>query len=75
MEWLPYVHDALSYIEDNLLTVENPKEVADHLNMSEPYLQKGFQILTGYSIGEYIRNRRLYEAAVEIMDTDIRMSR
>ena len=73
MEWLPYVHDALSYIEDNLLTVENPKEVADHLNMSEPYLQKGFQILTGYSIGEYIRNRRLYEAAVEIMDTDIKI--
>ncbi len=26
MEWVPYVHDALEYIEENLLTIVNPKE-------------------------------------------------
>lgn len=73
MEWLPYVHDAIEYIEANLLSVEGPKEVAEHLHMSEVLLQKGFHVLTGYSVAEYIRNRRLYEAAVEITSTDERM--
>lgn len=27
MEWVPYVHDALEYIEENLLTIVNPKEI------------------------------------------------
>lgn len=74
MEWLPYVHDAIDYIEANLLEVSGPQEVADKLFLSEPYLQKGFHILTGYSVGEYIRNRRLYEAALELRKTDRKIS-
>lgn len=70
MEWMPYVHDALEYIEENLLTIENSVEVAEYLNMSEIYLQKGFQVLTGYTVSEYIRNRRLYQAALDVMNTD-----
>ena len=30
-------------------------------------LQQGFKIMTGYSLGEYIRFRRLYLAALDIM--------
>ena len=70
MEWMPYVHDALEYIEENLLIIENSSDVAGHLNMSEIYLQKGFQVMTGYTVAEYIRNRRLYQAALEVMNTD-----
>ncbi len=70
MEWLPYVHDAIEYIEDNLLTIQNVREVADKLSMSEVHLQKGFHVITGFSLAEYIRDRRLYEAAVEIESTD-----
>ena len=70
MEWLPYVHDAIEYIEANLLTIQNAREVADELSMSEVHLQKGFHIITGFSLAEYIRDRRLYEAAVEIVSTD-----
>ena len=67
MDWVPYINDAIQYIENNLLNLKDSAEVARHLYMSENYLQKGFQILTGYSISEYIRNRRLYEAALELI--------
>lgn len=74
MEWMPYVHDALEYIEERLLTIENSSEVARHLNLSEIYLQKGFQILTGYTIAEYIRNRRLYQASLDVLDSDEKLT-
>ena len=70
MDWVPYVHDALEYIEENLLIIESPKEVADKVFVSEVALQKGFHVLTGYSVFEYIRNRKLYEAAVEIISSN-----
>ena len=71
MEWLSCVRDAVDYMEEELLTVRDPEEVAGHVHMSCVYLQRGFQILTGYSLGEYIRNRRLYLAAVELCESDV----
>lgn len=68
MEWLPYVHDAIEYIEKNLLSIKDIREVADNLHISVAQLQKGFHVLTGYTVYEYIRNRRLYEAALEVSD-------
>jgi len=64
------IRGAIDYMERNLLTVEGPEEVAEHVYLSPMYLQKGFQILTGYSISEYIRKRRLYHAALELVKTD-----
>lgn len=58
MEWLSCIKSAIDYMENNLLTVKGPEDVAGYLNVSTLYLQKGFQIITGYNIGEYIRNRR-----------------
>ena len=56
----------INYIEDNLLKNITISKLAKNVGMSEFYLQRSFQILTGYSIGEYIRNRRLYLAAREL---------
>ena len=70
MEWAPYVHDALEYIERNLLIIENPGDIAKELHMSEAMLQRGFHVLTGFSLAEYIRNRKLYEAAMDIISTE-----
>ncbi len=69
MEWLTCIKGAIDYMENNLLTVKGPEDVADHLHVSALYLQKGFQIITGYHIGEYIRNRRLYLAALRLADS------
>lgn len=70
MEWLTAIRKAIKYMEDEILTVTSPKEVADHVHISPMYLQRGFQIMTGFTIGEYIRNRRLYLATTDLVNTD-----
>jgi len=70
MEWLTTIKEAIRYMEDELLTIKGPEEVATHVHISPMYLQRGFQVVTGYTIGEYIRNRRLYLAAMELVHTE-----
>lgn len=70
MEWLRTVKKTLFFIEENLFDEIDVNELAEKVFISPFYLQKGFQILTGYSLGEYIRNRRLYEAALKLSETD-----
>lgn len=74
MEWLTTIKDALQYIEDHLLEVEGAEELASHLAISSSYLQQGFQIMTEYTISEYIRNRRLYQAARDLMTSDTKIT-
>ncbi|MBD5548636.1 MAG: AraC family transcriptional regulator [Lachnospiraceae bacterium] len=68
MEWTTCIKGAINYMENHLLDIQTPKEVADHVYISPMYLQRGFQIMTGYSISEYIRNRRLYHSALELAE-------
>lgn len=74
MEDLNRINVALELIEKNLLEPLNTMEMADlivpYIHMSNTTFQKRFQIVTGYSFGEYIRNRRLYEAALELAQED-----
>ena len=42
----------------HLLEEIEVKDVAAAVYMSPFYFQKGFSIMTGYSVGEYIRQRR-----------------
>lgn len=70
MEWVAALTKTITYIEDNLHRNITVEDVADHIYMSSMYLQKGFQIFTGFTIGEYIRNRRLTLAADDILNTD-----
>lgn len=70
MEWLTCLKETLSYIEANLTGELDIERIAAHVYVSPFYLQKGFQLLTGYSLGEYIRCRRLYEAARALVNTE-----
>lgn len=66
MEWTGAISTAIEYIEDNItedLTVEN---IAQQVNISPFYFQKGFAMLCGFTITEYIRSRRLALAAEEL---------
>lgn len=73
MDWAAAVREAIEYMENGLLTVKSPEEVAEHVHISSMYLQKGFQIMTGFTISEYLRNRRLYLAAMELIQTDCKV--
>ena len=57
-------------MESDLLAIQGPEEVAEHAYISPMYLQKGFQIMTGFSLGEYMRSRKLYLAAMDFINTD-----
>lgn len=70
MDWVDTIRSTISYIEDHLLDLKNSDEIADEMYVSSFYLQKGFKLMTGYSISEYIKNRRLYLAAMELMSYD-----
>jgi len=73
MEWFTTIKSAINYMEQNLDTVTGTEEVADSVHMSAMYLQKGFQIVTGYGIAEYLRNRRLYQAALRLAESDYKV--
>lgn len=70
MEWITSLKQAIEYMEEHLLDNIGADDVADAVHISPFYLQKGFQIITGYSLGEYIRNRRLYLAALDMLSGD-----
>lgn len=66
MNWLESIRSAVSYMEEHLLEENVAQNAAEKLYISPFYLQKGFRLMTGYSMGEYIRNRRLYLAALDM---------
>ena len=70
MEWINCLVRTIDYIENNILDDISIDDIAYELGISSFYLQRSFQIVSGYSIGEYIRNRRLYLAAAELSNSD-----
>lgn len=70
MEWINSITKAVDYIENNLtedLTIES---IATHVQISPFYFQKGFSMLCGFTVGEYIRQRRLAQAASEFVSNE-----
>lgn len=67
MDWLSSLRGAIDYMEEHLLEPVSPEDIGRAVNLSPFYLQKGFQIVTGHSMGEYMRCRRLYLAALDLL--------
>ncbi len=70
MEWLTAIRGAVSYAEDHLTDDVSLDDVARAVHLSPFFLQRGFSLMTGYGIGEYLRNRRLYQAALDLRKTE-----
>ena len=66
MEWLDSVRRSIDFIEKHLEDDITISDVANHVSISHYFLERGFSVMTGYSIGEYLRNRRLYQAALDL---------
>lgn len=67
MEWVQGIRESIKYMEAHLLEPINADDVAHQVGISSIYLQKGFKIMTDYSMAEYMRNRRLYLAALDVL--------
>lgn len=73
MEWMESIGEAINYIESHITEDITADDVANHVCISPFYFQKGFSMLCGYSIVEYIRNRRLALAGGELATSDIKV--
>ena len=67
------IQNALSYIETHLTDELNIAEIAAQSFVSPFHFQRMFSILTGMTVGEYIRCRRLSAAGEELIRSDVRV--
>ena len=70
MEWLTSIRAAIDYMEAHLTDDIRAQDVADRVYLSPFFLQRGFSLMTGCGIGEYMRNRRLYQAARDLKEAE-----
>ena len=68
--WIEDIGIALNYIEENITGDLRIEEIAKKVLVSPFYFQKGFAMLCGITIGEYIRQRRLTIAGSELVVSD-----
>ena len=73
MDWIIGLQNAIDYIEDNLTGTIDYETVAAQSFSSSYHFQRVFSILCGFTIGEYIRNRRLSLAGSELATTDAKV--
>lgn len=64
--WQESIHNAIEYIEQNLTEEITVKDVAEKAYVSEFHFRRIFSALCGFTVSEYIRNRRLALAAQEL---------
>jgi len=73
MDSIKKMNEALEYIEDNIANEIDFKEVARLAFCSEYHFQRMFSFLSGVTLSEYIRRRRLTLAALELINSNIRI--
>ena len=71
MDWMTIITQALDYIEKHITGELTVDDVAAHVFVSPFYFHKGFSMLCGCSLMEYIRSRRLSLAGAELVSSDI----
>jgi AraC family transcriptional regulator len=73
MDSLKRLNEAIGFIEENLTSDIDFKEVARIAYCSEYHFQRMFSYLAGVSLSEYIRRRRLSSAAFELINSNMRI--
>lgn len=73
MDWVVGIQRAINYIEDKLTGTIDYEEVAKQCYSSSYHFQRVFSILCGFTLGEYIRNRRLTLAGRELATTNAKV--
>ena len=73
MDSLSSMNNAMVYIEEHLTDDINYSEVSKIAYCSEYHFKRMFSFLSGISLSEYIRRRRLTLAALDLKDRDLRI--
>ena len=73
MDWLDRMNNAMDYIESNLAGNISYDKIAQLACCSTYHFQRMFPFITGVTLSEYIRRRRLTLAAFELQTTDTKV--
>ena len=73
MGWIESIGDAIGYMEEHLTEELDIDMIAGRAYLSPFYFQKGFSMLCGFTVGEYIRQRRLTLAGSELVFSNERI--
>ncbi|MDF2673716.1 MAG: hypothetical protein K0R09_1981 [Clostridiales bacterium] len=73
MDYFSRIQKSIDFIENNLKEDISLINVSEQAYSSVPHFYRMFQITTGYSVMDYIRRRRLNQAAYELLSTDKRV--
>jgi len=73
MDFLSSMNQALAYIEDNLAEEIDYKELSKIAYCSEYHFKRMFSSLSGISLSEYIRRRRLTLAGFDLKNKNLRI--
>ena len=71
--WIEGIQNAIRYIEENITEELGIREIAEKVYVSAFHFQRMFSALCGFTVGEYIRNRRLSLAAQELSKADVKV--
>lgn len=73
MDSISMLQQAIWYMETHLLDNITYSDVARQLYVSDFHFHKMFSMVTGVTPNEYLRNRRLSQAAQELMTSDVKV--
>ena len=73
MDWIQGIQRAIDYVEANITQKIDFEEVAKQAYSSSFHFQRVFGILCGFSLGDYIRMRRLSLAGEELSKGYVRI--
>ncbi|NLG04838.1 MAG: helix-turn-helix domain-containing protein, partial [Clostridia bacterium] len=73
MDWITGIQRAVDYVEAHITESIEYEEVAKQAYSSSFHFQRVFSILCGYTLGDYIRMRRLSLAGNELAATGSRV--
>ncbi|MDE7210084.1 MAG: AraC family transcriptional regulator [Lachnospiraceae bacterium] len=68
---IQFIQQAICYMEEHIYEEINYTDVAKSINMSNYNFHRTFSFIVGMTANEYIRNRRLTLAALELQQTDV----
>ena len=70
MDWLQRINESIDYMETHLMEELSIEQISNYVFASKSNFQRVFHMVTGVTIGEYIRNRRLSLAGQDLLLTD-----
>ena len=65
---LQELNRAIDYIEKHLTDDLSLEEISEHVNMSDYHFKTVFFYLSGMTLGEYVKNRRLSESGKDLLN-------